>query len=369
MNSKKKELPGRPAPDLVFPRKNHFILATGVMLFFSFFSVGYGATLQVPGEYKTIQQAIDKARPGDTVVVEPGTYAEVLSLKPQVTLRSRGTAEELSDYTAATRTIISSPGRQGAIVEGAEGATLNGFSLVDKESAYNPSVSRFGILIRGVSQTITNCLISHLPFDAIGVIGPQTGSESYIYNNLIFNNQGDGIKCQAGARVRIVQNLIHENERSGIENEMGAEVHIEGNGVFKNGIDGVMNTGAKPIIKNNKIFGNGLNGVGLQKDSRGIIMNNTIYENAQAGIGLRKEAKATVWDNRIYRNMIGVGCLDLAEVKIESNEIYENKRVGIGLMQCIGRPVTITNNHIHDNRFLPISPNPGCNLIQSGNQF
>jgi len=355
---------------LVRRRKNNIISLGGMILFFSFFSTGDGATLLlVPGEYKTIQQAIDKATPGDTVMVEPGTYTEVLSLKPGVSLKSRGTAEELSNYTAAARTIISSPGRQGAIVEGAENATLEGFSLVDKETAFNPSVSRFGILIKGVSQTVANCLISRLPFDAIGVVGPQTGSESYIYHNQIFNNQGSGIKCQTDAHVRIVRNLIHENERSGIENEMGVEVHVEGNGVFKNGIDGIMNTGARPIIKNNEVFGNGLNGIGLQKGSRGIIMNNKIYENAQAGVGVRKDAKATVWDNHIYRNTIGVGCLDLAEVEIKSNEIYENTRVGIGLMGCTGRSVTITNNYIHDNRFMPISPNPGCNLVQSGNRF
>lgn len=354
---------------LVRRRKNNIISLGGMILFFSFFSTADCATLLVPGEYKTIQQAIDKAKSGDTVMVEPGTYTEVLSLKPGVSLRSRGTAEELSNYTAAARTIISSPGRQGAIVEGAENATLEGFSLVDKETAFNPSVSRFGILVKGVSQTVANCLISRLPFDAIGVVGPQTGSESYIYHNQIFNNQGSGIKCQTDAHVRIVRNLIHENERSGIENEMGVEVHVEGNGVFKNGIDGIMNTGARPIIKNNEVFGNGLNGIGLQKGSRGIIMNNKIYENAQAGVGVRKDAKATVWDNHIYRNTIGVGCLDLAEVEIKSNEIYENTRVGIGLMGCTGRSVTITNNYIHDNRFMPISPNPGCNLVQSGNRF
>jgi parallel beta-helix repeat protein len=344
-----------------------FILALGIVLFFR--SPGYGVTLPVPGEYKTIQEAIDKANPGDTVLVEPGTYTEVLSLKPGVIIKSRGSEKELSDLTAAARTIISSPGRQTAIVEGADDATINGFTLVDNESGYDPTAWRFGVLITGKSQTVTNCLISRLPYDAIGVIGLQSDSESYIYHNLISENRGNGIKCQAGARVRIVKNKIYENEQSGIENHKGVESHIEGNKIFKNGIDGVVNAGAKPFIKNNTIYGNGHNGIGLQKGSRGVIKKNKIYGNAQSGVGIRMNAKGTLRDNRIYRNMIGVGCRDLDEATIESNEIYENKRVGVGLQGCVGRPVTIVNNHIHDNQFVPIMPNPECNVIQSGNRF
>ena len=344
-----------------------FVLAVVIILFFC--STGFSATLQVPGEYKTIQEAIDKANSEDTVLVDSGIYTETLTLKPGLILKSRGTEKEHSDFTAAARTTISSPGRQAAIITGADGAILSGFTLVDTESGYNPTVSRYGVLIQGKSQTITNCIIANLPYDAIGVFGPQDKLETYIYNNLIFKNQGNGIVCQSNARVRIEQNLIHENERSGIENDKGVVSQVIGNVIFKNGVDGVMNSGAKPVIKNNDIFGNGLNGIGLQKGSQGIITKNKIHENVQAGIGLRLNARATIWDNKIYRNMIGVGCLDLGQVKIESNEIYENHRVGIGLMGCADRPVTIINNHIHDNRFMPISPNAGCDLVQSGNRF
>lgn len=345
----------------------HLILAAGMVLLFC--SSGFSATLEVPKEYKTIQQAIDKANSGDTVLVDSGIYTENLTLKPGLIVKSRGTEKEHSDFTAALRTTISSPGRQAAIITGADEAILSGFTLIDTESGYNPTVSRFGVLIQGESQTITNCIIANLPYDAVGVFGPQDKLETYIYNNLIFKNQGNGVKCQSGARVRIEQNLIHENERSGIEHDKGVISQVIGNGIYNNGIDGVMNSGAKPVIKNNDIFGNGLNGIGLQKGSRGIITKNKIHDNAQAGVGLRLDARATVWDNKIYRNMIGVGCLDLGQVKIESNEIYENKRVGIGLMGCAGRPVTIINNHIHDNRFMAISPNAGCKLVQEGNRF
>jgi hypothetical protein len=41
--------------------------------------LAHAATLKVPGQYATIQQAIDTAVNGDTVLVAPGTY----TMKPQ----------------------------------------------------------------------------------------------------------------------------------------------------------------------------------------------------------------------------------------------------------------------------------------------
>ncbi|MFQ5646931.1 MAG: nitrous oxide reductase family maturation protein NosD, partial [bacterium] len=333
------------------------------------FSLSSAATLQVPKGYKTIQEAIDKSGKGDIVLVEAGTYPEVLSLKTGVTVKSQGSETEHTDFTAAKRTIISSPGHQAAIIQGADQAILDGFTLEDKQTGFNYSVSRSGVLINGQSQTISNCLIGNLAYDGIIISGPHPDSEALIYHNVIFNNQGSGVKCQSRAKTGIIQNQIFGNEKSGIENNTGTRTKVIGNRIYKNLIDGVMNTTAKPVIKGNDIFENGLNGIGLQSGSQGIIMKNLIFDNAQAGVGLRSSAVATVWENKIYGNMIGVGCLDLGNVKIESNEIFKNRRIGIGLMGCSGRPVTIINNHFHDNGFMPISPNPGCQLVQDGNRF
>ena len=52
------------------------------------------ATINVPGDYATIQAAIDAASPGDTITVGAGTYPEAVSISvPNLTLRSAGGAD------------------------------------------------------------------------------------------------------------------------------------------------------------------------------------------------------------------------------------------------------------------------------------
>jgi hypothetical protein len=54
------------------------------------------ATLQVPGQYPTIQKAINASRTGDTILVAPGTYVGslVIQNKGSLTLESEGGAQD-----------------------------------------------------------------------------------------------------------------------------------------------------------------------------------------------------------------------------------------------------------------------------------
>ena len=52
-----------------------------------------GATLKVPADFATIQEAVDAALPADTVLVTGGTYAENVTIptgKDGITLRGKG---------------------------------------------------------------------------------------------------------------------------------------------------------------------------------------------------------------------------------------------------------------------------------------
>lgn len=95
----------------------------------NYFLLSPTQTITIPGDYPTIQEAIDAAEDGDTIVVEPGTYQENIDFKGKnITLRST----DPEDPAVVEETVIDG-GDDGSVVtfqsgEG-EGAVLSGFTI------------------------------------------------------------------------------------------------------------------------------------------------------------------------------------------------------------------------------------------------
>ena len=91
-------------------------------------AAGTAAIINVPGDYPTIQQAIDAAAGGDTVLVAPGTYIENIRFKGKAII------------------VKSSDGPHVTTIDGNHTKGLSVVSFIDEEG--------FGSVLEGF--TITN---------------------------------------------------------------------------------------------------------------------------------------------------------------------------------------------------------------------
>ncbi|MBT3346636.1 MAG: DUF1565 domain-containing protein, partial [Gemmatimonadetes bacterium] len=125
--------------------------------------------ITVPGDYATIQEALDAAVSGQTVGVASGFYAESIQLKEGVNLLGAG---------AATTVIDGGGMGVSAAVWGADNALIEGFRI---QNAQN------GVFAWDTSPTIRNCVIT---FNETGI---STATQAHIVGNSIINNTYDGI--------------------------------------------------------------------------------------------------------------------------------------------------------------------------------
>ncbi len=134
------------------------VLAIAMTSMTAFTVSSQAAILAVPGDYPTIQSAIDAATDGDEVVVEPGIYSETIDfLGKDIVVRSAMGPE---------KTILDGTGLDSSLVRCVSGepatARLAGFTL-RKGWAGSPLPANTSVIIGGglavsnASPTIENC--------------------------------------------------------------------------------------------------------------------------------------------------------------------------------------------------------------------
>ena len=284
------------------------LLTITISLLFSFCYLTGAATLRVPEDFSTIQEAINASVNGDTVLVASGTYYENINFRGKnIFLTSYYIFNEDVSYINSTIINGSQPVHPDTascvlIVNGEDSsATLQGFTLtggtgtkwIDEHGA-GTYVEGGGILITLSSPTIKNNLIvdnearrTGPGITSAGGGGIRVGDGNpHIINNVIKSNSGmygGGIVLNYTGVV-IKNNIIYSNE-----------VYQAVNGIQTFGGGGIWvlaNFGSAPkIIENNTIVGNAASGSGSGAAGRGggllvwatsvQAKNNIIYNNSQ----------------------------------------------------------------------------------------
>ncbi len=180
------------------------IKTLSLICFFVLPLFSFAAVITVPGDYSTIQAAIDAANDGDEIVVSQGTYVEIINLrKRNIILRSTDPTQP----SIVASTIIDG-NRAGNVVEfwGTESKScvLSGFTITN---GYDTKGG--GIYGNGTMATIQNNIIS-------GNSGTNGGGlywcNGTIENNVILGNNASNGGGLVYCNCTIRNNNISDND-------------------------------------------------------------------------------------------------------------------------------------------------------------
>jgi len=165
-----------------------------------------GTTWHVPGDYGTLQDAMNMASSGDTILVGPGTYTSGVNFG--------GKAVSLRSTSGPEVTIIRPASGRGAAISGA-GAELIGFTIAD---AHIRGGIGSGVVTSGTGSLIEGCIFDG-NIQATGYWGAAIGgnvSSPIIRGNIFRNNTSDtqygaGVVSFANASSPVIENNVFED--------------------------------------------------------------------------------------------------------------------------------------------------------------
>lgn len=273
-------------------------------------SLGFSATIYVPGDYAKIQEAIDAAVNGDTIIVAPGIYVEQINFLGKAITVESSDGPEVTTIDASNETsVVWFTNNEGT------DSILDGFTITNGSGGGTvPNLTGGGITCRDSSPTIRNNIIT--VNDSIHYGGGIycIGSNPIITNNVINGNIADfggGILCDESSPV-ITNNTFQQNEAI-----------VSGGGIY---IKSGSSEDADVEITENLICDNI-----ADFEGGGIYCANV----ANAPVII---AKNTIIKNKIDRYGAGIFCRWIHELEISYNLIAENRAVhhgsGIYCLNC-----------------------------------
>jgi Right handed beta helix region len=261
---------------------------------------GGGNLINVPGDYTTIQAAINAAATGDIIQVRPGVYYENLTITKPISL----VAASFDPVDPTRNNTVIDGGAKAATITIPEGLpqmpVIHGFVIrnsTDGILAYSEFISEYNYLYAA------NNLTSY-----------QKGSGGVNRNNVYFRASNNAIRLDNMDRP-----LLIENNRIMYNTDDGIEISLQkATAPFAT---------AMIDIRNNMILGNGGDGIqviqhpGNPPDSnrRFMIAGNLIANNRKAGLGFMPNANTIedysaaglaeavrVFNNTFYGNDLGI---------------------------------------------------------------
>lgn len=249
--------------------------------------------------YQTIGAAVQAATTGSTIIVEPGTYKEMVTITKPLTFESDPTTN------AVNQTIIDATGEQNGILIQGNAASGTKIIRLTIENAQQAGILATGpisdlVIDRNViSNNAIGPISKDVDYEALHLM---SATNSYILSNWVTNNADGGIyltdEFGPNSHNVVKGNYVANNK---IDCGITLASHVANAGVFDNVVEDNVSVGngaagiilATPVpggavynnvITQNIVNGNGLGGIGLHTHAPGSnVSNNIITDNGLNG--------------------------------------------------------------------------------------
>jgi len=360
---------------------------------------GRGNTLYVggsgPGNYSTIQDAIDNASEGDTVFVfdDSSPYYENIILdcfeKSCISVIGEDKNTTIIDGCGSNYVVdIYGFNSQYDMVfsdftikNGTFGIHLYFHNVIDKIMQIKNNIitcnSNIGIWMNeGEGCTVSDNIIrenggvgiwvrghffdgggNYKIIDNIiennggGGIGLTNTDDNIIANNIIKNNSGDGIYCGSNEGLKsnniITQNIITHNDDGIFLSDYSCDTIVSENIISNNEDDGIYLWNNNNVtVEENIISHNNGSGIYIHHHVHYLSINhNIITDNGEIGIFVEWASQNKIFNNNIAFHEYGIYLVDASLFDIINNNIQNNEKVGLYLFYS-------KNNNISRNNFI-----------------
>jgi hypothetical protein len=234
--------------------------------------------------YLTIAGAAAVVQPGDTVLIQPGTYAG------GVTVDTSGTASAPIMFKAKSAGVViegSGAERDAFFITGADYIVVEGLTI--------QHATRAGVRIDDAHHvTVRNCTFANngkwglfTDFSDYTTVEDSEAYGSVDEHGIYISNSSDSPTIRG--------NRLHHNH--------GCGLHM--NGDINMGDDGII---AYAVVENNIVYENGLgggSGINMDGVTDSVVRNNLLYNNHASGISLfQEDGGSSSQHNRVLNNTI-----------------------------------------------------------------
>lgn len=306
-------------------------------------------TIHVPADYPTIQDAIDAAWPGDTIIVDSGTYYENVVVNKKVNL--------LGYDTGSGMPIVDGGGFASscAVNITADGAQLQGFNVTHAIYGINVYANftwvsgnivtsrSDGISLFSANDSVVTANTVHNVANAIGV--------GYANNTTVIGNTIDnanmGVEIILSNNTDLTSNTVR-NSGNGILLVGTNFTPVTGN-TISNNTYGLTSLGSSFIsITSNLANNNSAVGIGFANTYFSTVIGNIANQNNFSGIIVSSSSNVNVSGNTANENTVfGLTIYNSTLNAFSNNTICNNKNSGIWINDSISNILWL--NHISGN--------------------